>query len=95
MGDKTVHHLIALPLDVGNAPLRPKRSRQRRLSLAAMLRQVSNAGAKAGVNVSSVTVGPDGTVSSLMFGEPLPSNGNGKNPWDEVLIHASHEKRSS
>jgi hypothetical protein len=70
-----------------------RRSRRRSIfnerDLARAVRAAHRAGGVARIEISN----DDGTIT-LLLGEP--PTGNGKdNPWDEVLTHATDEKRSA
>jgi hypothetical protein len=48
----------------------------------------------AGVDVARVEVAKDGRIV-IVVGSPGDSTSGDSNPWDEVLTHASDEKRPS
>jgi septal ring factor EnvC (AmiA/AmiB activator) len=66
--------------------------RKRKMSLSDAIKQAK----KAGEAVAGATLAADGSVS-LTFGQPdaTKANGNGDNPWDEVLTNAADQKRTS
>src|SRR5262249_18983646 len=66
-------------------PVKPART-PRKTTLASALKQA----AKVGKSVRGAEVYPDRVV--LQFGEPTSINAN---PWDEVLINATDQKRPS
>jgi hypothetical protein len=49
---------------------------------------------EAGLQINRVEIGADGRIV-LGTGKPDESNGNGTNPWDEVLSNAADKERTA